>query len=136
MTQLTNQELSPKEKRPLETGVAENASSTPQFSPQVDIWENDQGLTVVADMPGVAVEGLNIDLNDNVLTIHGQVSLPNVGRKVLTQEYEIGDFYRQFKVAGEIDKEAIAATIKDGVLTVTLPKLAPAQPRKIVVVSA
>ncbi|MDR1608795.1 MAG: Hsp20/alpha crystallin family protein [Deltaproteobacteria bacterium] len=136
MTHHETQELSPQEKRPLDTGSAENVSTSPQFSPQVDIWENEKGLTVVADMPGVAAEGLNIDLNDNVLTIHGHLTPASDGRKVLTQEYEEGDYYRQFKLADDIDKDAIAATIKDGVLTVSLPKQAPAQPRKITVVSA
>jgi HSP20 family protein len=136
MTQTNAQELNPREKKPLDTGSAESTSTVPQFSPQVDIWESDKGLTVVADMPGVAAEGLNIDLNENVLTIHGHVVSPHEGRKILAQEFEVGDFYRQFKLSEDIDKEAIAAAIKDGVLTVTLPKLAPAQPRKIAVVSA
>jgi HSP20 family protein len=102
----------------------------------VDIWENDKGLTVVADMPGVSAEGLSIDLNENVLTIHGQVEIPFPGRRIISQEFEVGDFYRQFKLSEEIDQEAINAVIRDGVLTVNLPKLAPAQPRKITVVSA
>ncbi|MDR1873188.1 MAG: Hsp20/alpha crystallin family protein [Deltaproteobacteria bacterium] len=136
MTQTNTPELNVHEKRPLDPGSAEHTSTTPQFSPQVDIWENDQGLTVVADMPGVTADGLNIDLNDNVLTIHGHVLPPSATRKLLAQEFEVGDYYRQFKLSEDIDKEAIAATIKDGVLTVSLPKQAPAQPRKINVVTA
>jgi HSP20 family protein len=135
MTQSDIQELNPREKKPLDLGAAESTSTTPRFSPQVDIWENDKGLTVVADMPGVSANGLNIDLNDNALTIHGHVDSPHEGRKILAQEFEVGDYYRQFKLSEEIDKEAITASIKDGVLTVTLPKQAPAQPRKINVVS-
>ncbi|MDR1394702.1 MAG: Hsp20/alpha crystallin family protein [Deltaproteobacteria bacterium] len=131
-----NPELNFQEKRPLDTGSAESTVAEPRFSPQVDIWENDRGLTVVADMPGVEPDGLNIDLNDNVLTIHGQVKAAAQGGKVISQEFEVGDYYRQFKLSEEIDKDAIAATIKDGVLKVRLPKLAPAQPRKISVVSA
>ncbi|MDR1085977.1 MAG: Hsp20/alpha crystallin family protein [Deltaproteobacteria bacterium] len=136
MTQTNQPEINVQEKRPLDTGTAESTSSEPRFSPQVDIWENDRGLTVVADMPGVNADGLSIDLNDNVLTIHGRIEAQNPGKKVLTQEFEVGDYYRQFKLSEDIDKEAIAATIKDGVLAVSLPKMAPAQPRKITVVQA
>jgi HSP20 family protein len=136
MTQTTTPELNVQEKRPLDPGSAEHTSTTPQFSPQVDIWESDKGLTVVADMPGVTAEGLNIDLNESVLTIHGHVAPPETNRKILAQEFEVGDYYRQFKLSEDIDKEAIVAAIKDGVLTVTLPKQAPAQPRKITVVTA
>jgi HSP20 family protein len=128
--------MNPREKKLLDTGSAESTSTVPQFSPQVDIWENEKGLTVVADMPGVSAEGLNIDLNDNALTIHGHVTSPHEDRKIIAQEFEVGDFYRQFKLSDDIDKEAITAAIKDGVLTVTLPKQAPAQPRKITVVTA
>jgi HSP20 family protein len=133
MTQLNAQELNPRDKKPLDVGSAESTSTTPQFIPPVDIWDNEKGLTVVADIPGVALEGLNLDLNDNALTILGRVVSPREGLRILTQEFAIGDYYRQFKLNGDIDKENIVATVKDGVLTVSLPKLAPAQPRKIAV---
>jgi HSP20 family protein len=129
-------EINVQEKRPLDTGTAESTSSAARFSPQVDIWEDEKGLTVVADMPGVTAQGLNIDLNENVLTIHGQVAPVYEGLKILNQEFDVGDYFRQFKLSEEIDKDSIAASIKDGVLKVILPKLAPAQPRKITVVSA
>jgi HSP20 family protein len=135
MNQNANVEINAREKKPLDTGSAESTTTIPQFSPQVDIWEDDKGLTVVADMPGVAADGLSIDLNENVLTIHGRVDSHHDGRKVLAQEFEVGDYYRQFKLSEEIDKDAITAAIKDGVLTVSLPKQAPAQPRKINVVT-
>ena len=116
-------------------GGAETTSGGPRFSPLVDIWENDQGLTVVADMPGVTADGLNVDLRDNVLTILGKVLPEPTERKLLSREFEVGDFYRQFSLSEHIDQEKITAAMRDGVLTLTLPKQAPAQPRKITVVA-
>jgi len=130
-----NQELNPHEKRPLDMGGAESTSGELRFSPQVDIWESEAKLTVVADMPGVSAEGLNIDLKENVLTILGRVVKNHSGSKLISQEYEEGDFYRQFALSEQIDQSAITASMKDGVLTLTLPKTAPAQPRKITVLA-
>jgi HSP20 family protein len=131
----TNQEINVQDKTPVDMGGAETTSGGPRFSPLVDIWENSEGLTVVADMPGVTAEGLNVDLRENVLTIYGKVLPEAGGRKMLSREYEVGDFYRQFSLSEHIDQERITASMKDGVLTLTLPKLAPAQPRKITVVA-
>ncbi|MDR2442609.1 MAG: Hsp20/alpha crystallin family protein [Deltaproteobacteria bacterium] len=131
----SNQEINAHEKTPVDLGGVETTSGGPRFSPLVDIWENDQGLTVIADMPGVAADGLNIDLRDNVLTILGKVVEDKTERKIISREYEIGDYFRQFSLSEQIDQEKITAAVKDGVLTLTLPKLAPAQPRKITVVS-
>ncbi|MDR2456285.1 MAG: Hsp20/alpha crystallin family protein [Deltaproteobacteria bacterium] len=135
MTDNANQEINVQAKTPVDMGGAETTSGGPRFSPLVDIWENDGGLTVVADMPGVSAEGLNVDLRENVLTIYGKVPVDVVKRKVLSSEFEVGDFYRQFSLSEHIDQERITASMKDGVLTLTLPKQAPAQPRKINVVS-
>ncbi|MDR1050852.1 MAG: Hsp20/alpha crystallin family protein [Deltaproteobacteria bacterium] len=134
MTDGNSGELNAREKRPLDMGGAESTSGEPRFSPAVDIWESEEGLTVVADMPGVPPEGLNVDLKDNVLTIFGRVAEGAKGRKALLSEFEVGDYYRQFALSESIDQERITASIKDGVLTVALPKQAPSQPRKISVV--
>ncbi|MDR1656376.1 MAG: Hsp20/alpha crystallin family protein [Deltaproteobacteria bacterium] len=135
MTEVTSQEINVHEKTPVDMGGAETTSGGLRFSPLVDIWENEQGLTVVADMPGVTAEGLSVDLKDSVLTIFGKVVQEVPERRSLRREYEVGDYYRQFSLSEQINQEKITAAIKDGVLTVTLPKLAPAQPRKITVVS-
>ncbi|MDR3203509.1 MAG: Hsp20/alpha crystallin family protein [Deltaproteobacteria bacterium] len=130
-----SQELNPREKRPLDLKGAESTSGEPRFSPLVDIWESDECLTVVADMPGVAADGLSVNLHENVLTILGKVAEESQGRKLLSQEFETGDYYRQFALSELIDQAKIKASMKDGVLILTLPKQAPAQPRKIEVVS-
>jgi HSP20 family protein len=135
MTEVSSQELNVREKTPLDTGGVESTSGDPRFSPLVDIWENEQGLTVIADMPGVTAEGLSIDLRENILTIYGKIQEEKASGKIIAQEFEVGDFYRQFSLSEQIDQEKITASMKDGVLTLTLPKQAPAQPRKITVIS-
>jgi HSP20 family protein len=130
-----SQEINVQDKTPVDMGGAETTSGGLRFSPLVDIWENEQGLTVVADMPGVTAEGLSVDLRENVLTILGKVMPESADRKVISREFEVGDFYRQFSLSELIDQERISAAMRDGVLTLTLPKQAPAQPRKITVVA-
>ncbi|MDR0621562.1 MAG: Hsp20/alpha crystallin family protein [Deltaproteobacteria bacterium] len=133
MTDSNSQEINVREKQLLDTGGIESTSGEPRFSPLVDIFETEEGLTVIADMPGVAVDGLSVDLKDNVLTIQGKVNVEDKGKRYLAKEYEVGDYYRQFSLSELIDQEKITAAIKDGVLSVKLPKQAPAQPRKITV---
>lgn len=127
------QELKAQEK--VEVGAvnpAEPTFSDPIFAPLVDILESDTGLTLVADMPGVSADTLSVDLADRVLTIMGKVDRnPGDNLKILSSEYGVGDFYRQFTISEVIDQEKIAASLKNGVLTLELPKIAPAQPRKI-----
>lgn len=124
-------DMNVREKQQVSVGAAENTSDKPIFSPTVDIWENDQGLTLVADMPGVAPEDLSLDLSENTLTISGRVAPPIEGRKPLFKEYDEGNFYRQFSLAETIDQSNITASLRDGVLKLQLPRVAPAQPRKI-----
>jgi len=124
-------DLNVREKQEVTVGPAETTSDKPMFSPVVDIWETETGLILVADMPGVASEDLSLDLQDNTLTISGRVAQPAEGRRSLISEYEVGNYYRQFLLADNISQEAITATLKDGVLKLDLPRVAPAQPRKI-----
>jgi HSP20 family protein len=102
------------------------------FRPRVDIYETEKELTLVADLPGVKADDLDIDLREDTLTILGKVEHEEVGR-YLIKEYNVGSFYRQFAMSEVIDQEKIAANMKDGVLTLKLPKVEKAQPRKITV---
>jgi len=88
-------------------------------------------VTVVADMPGVTVEGVDIALEDNILTIQGHRAAQGQLGRIILEEYEAGHYLRRFTVAESIDQEKIAAALADGVLTVRLPKAMPTQPRKI-----
>jgi len=104
----------------------------PVFSPAVDIYESEEGLTLLADMPGVDRENLSIDLKDSVLTIRGIVkSPPEAGRKMIHREYREGDYVRRFSLPEVIDQDKISAALKDGVLTLALPKVEPAKPKRI-----
>jgi HSP20 family protein len=106
------------------------------FYPPIDIWEDEKGIHIEAEMPGVDASGLSVDLKENTLTILGKVAAPRkTEAKYLKEEFEIGDYYRQFTVSEVIDQEAITAKIRDGVLALYLPKQAPAQPRKIQVLT-
>lgn len=104
----------------------------PVYSPAVDIFENDHTITVLADMPGVKPDDLEIDLRDNVLTLSGRVSAPPRGADtVVLREYEPGTYFRQFSVSESIDQAKIDARLKDGVLRLELPKIERARPRQI-----
>ncbi|MBN2034859.1 MAG: Hsp20/alpha crystallin family protein [Deltaproteobacteria bacterium] len=102
------------------------------FSPAVDIFETEKELTLLADMPGVKADDLTIDLRDNVLTLDGEVKLPEVSdEEIVFQEYRTGKYSRQFNLTEMIDQSKIDAELKDGVLRLTLPKAEAAKPRKI-----
>ncbi len=128
-----SQDLNVREKQEVAVGAAESTRDQPMFSPVVDIWETEKGLMLVADMPGVTPENLTLDLQDNTLTLTGQIGPQPEGRKMLLREFEVGNYYRQFALADNIDQENITASMKDGVLKLELPRVAPAQPRKIMV---
>jgi HSP20 family protein len=110
--------------------AAEITREGPVYTPRVDIWENEKELTLVADIPGVEPAGLELDLRDNTLTIMGKVK-PEEDRRYLLMEFGVGNYYRQFTLSEVIDQERIAANVRNGVLTLTLPKVEKAQPRKI-----
>lgn len=104
------------------------------FTPDVDIFENERQITLLADMPGVTPEDVQIDLNDDVLTISGGVKpFEGANESDVLIEFEIGRYYRQFTLSEVIDQKKIAAKLEDGVLRLTLPKAEKAMPRQIAV---
>ena len=104
------------------------------FTPLVDIFETDKELTLLADMPGVTKEDLKIDLDNNQLTIVGDVTPPERSGEVdVFREFQTGRYFRQFTVSDVIDQSKIEATLTDGVLRLALPKVEAAKPRKIAV---
>ena len=113
------------------TGRGESTRGSVEFIPQVDIYEDKGGITVLADMPGVDKEGVSIDLKEDQLTINGKVLFPEEKETFLHREYESGNYFRQFTLSDMIDREKIAARMADGVLTLILPKAQKAVPKKI-----
>ena len=126
-------ELQVKEKQEVSSQVEQTRPGL-VFTPAVDIFESDQQITILADMPGVVTEDISIDLREGVLTIAGAVKpWEKADEKDVLIEFEIGKYYRQFALSEAIDQEKIDAQLNDGVLKVVLPKSAKAQPRKIAV---
>jgi HSP20 family protein len=121
------------EKQVVETEV-ERTRERPTFVPRADIYENDAAIVVVADMPGVDQDSIDITLEKNTLTINGTVEPAPRGNYSLSHaEYRVGDYTRSFSLTDEIDQDAIEATLKYGVLRLRLPKVTEAQTRKIAV---
>lgn len=102
------------------------------FTPTIDIYNTEEGLVLRADLPGVCVERLELQIEDNKLTLFGRVqeNLPD-GARLLHQEYQVGDFYRSFILSDEVAYDRISARMNAGVLEITLPRIPRAQPRKI-----
>lgn len=126
--ELTKQD--PKEKQE-EVTTAERTRSGTTYSPRVDIWEAEDKLLMYADMPGVTADKLDIQFENRELSIHGKVEPRHEDLNFLCGEYGIGDFYRTFTIGEAIDAANISAALKDGVLTLTLPKTEAVKPRRI-----
>ena len=128
---MTEKEMHVSKKKEVQQ-AGEPTKAERQFLPAVDIFETDAAVTVLAEMPGVDKGGVDINLEDDVLTIKGKRE-GEVGKEevVLLKEYESGSYLRKFTVSEMIDQDQIEATMQDGILTLKLPKIAPAKPRKI-----
>jgi HSP20 family protein len=102
------------------------------FVPATYIYESAEGLTLAAELPGVRPDGLEVTVEENVLVIRGrpQAAAPIVG-EVLLQEFASGEFYRAFQLPADYDTSKIEATLKEGVLTLKLPKSERMKPRRI-----
>ena len=107
------------------------------FQPAVDIFETSNELVLVADMPGVPPDAVDVDLKGDELTIEGRVRTDEYeGLKPLHVEYGVGGFYRTFTLGESIDREGIKAQLKNGVLVLKLPKAERARARRIAVDAA
>jgi len=102
------------------------------FTPPIDIFETPEGLVLLADLPGVTIESLELQVQDNKLTLFGKVTpeLPADAR-LIHQEYAVGHFLRSFILSDEVDHDRIVARLNQGVLEVVLPQLRKSEPRRI-----
>ncbi|AEB10587.1 Hsp20/alpha crystallin family protein [Desulfobacca acetoxidans] len=133
---MADKELQPKEK---EAAPVKMETTRPGrvFLPAVDIYETPEAIVLLADMPGVASDKVNIDLKEDQLTISGEISPPmGQGEHLLVREYDTGNFLREFTLGQIVDQSRIEAAMKDGVLRLVLPKVERAKPRKIEVKTA
>src|SRR6478609_9470954 len=117
-------------------GTATTSQPSVWFTPRFDIYENANEYVLMGDLPGVNPADLDVKYENQELTIHGRVPQRCTGGQCFAEEYGVGDFRRSFMIGDVIDGSQIAAELKDGVLTVQLPKRAEAKPRKIAVKSA
>jgi HSP20 family molecular chaperone IbpA len=118
--------------KPEEDVAKETTEPRYVFTPPIDIFETDEGLVLRADLPGVTAETVELQVQDNKLTLFGHVAsyIPE-GAKVLHQEYGVGDFLRSFILSDEVDHERISAKFNHGVLEVVLPRAPKPEPRRI-----
>lgn len=110
-------------------------SSGMLFNPPIDIYETDNGLVLYADLPGVCSDGLDLQVQDNRLSLFGRVKPQTVSQNVIHEEYKVGDFLRSFILSDDVDHEHITARLNNGVLRVELPRTARSEPRRIEVSS-
>lgn len=102
------------------------------FTPPIDIFETADGLVLQADLPGVAPDSLELQVQDNKLSLFGRVKLPvPVEARLIHQEYQPGHFLRSFILSDEVDHNRISAKLSQGVLEVFLPRLPKPEPRRI-----
>ena len=127
----SRQELQVQKKREQET--REEATIPARvFVPSADIYETQDALTVIPEMPGVEKSNVDIRVEDGVLTVLGKLDLSKYqGLQPLYIEYNVGHYSRSFQLSSKVDQSRIAAELKDGVLSLTLPKVEEAKPRTI-----
>ena len=132
MSEDTTLQVQDTEKREVEETGAERTRDRLAFVPRADVYETEDAIVVVADVPGVDENSVDITLEDNVLTINGYVEPEQPeGHSLAYAEYRVGDYLRAFTLSDQIDQEGIEATLKDGVLRLQLPKAAAAKRRTI-----
>jgi HSP20 family molecular chaperone IbpA len=125
------QELQVRKKREVEK-KEEATIPARVFIPTADIYETPSELKVVLEMPGIEKNNVEISLEDGVLHVEGRLDLSKYqGLQPLYTEYNVGHYARSFQLSGKIDQSKIAAEMKDGVLSLTLPKVEEAKPRTI-----
>lgn len=101
-------------------------------TPLVDIHEGPDGLILEADLPGASEDGLTIELEENVLTLHARVDVPTpAGSKVILEEFRLVDFHRSFILGDDVDRDRISAELKHGVLRLALPRAERSKARRI-----
>jgi HSP20 family molecular chaperone IbpA len=122
---------------PTELARTEQIPSVPEpprllFTPPIDIYETENGLVLYADLPGVVKEGLDLQVQDNRLTLFGRVKQrDDQPGQLIHEEYQEGDFLRSFILSDEVDHERITARLNNGVLRVELPRASHTKPRRI-----
>jgi HSP20 family protein len=135
MSAKENKELQVSEKKAVQKSAGEPTREGVAFVPEVDIIENNEGIALHADLPGVSKDNIRIDVHEGVLTLTATVEPPPANHRLLYREYDIGGFTRRFTLGEKINQEKIQAQLTNGVLTLVLPKAEEHKPRKIEITS-
>ncbi|MBW2277749.1 MAG: Hsp20/alpha crystallin family protein [Deltaproteobacteria bacterium] len=136
MTKEEKKEIEVREKEQVAPTEGEPTREGVYYTPSVDIYADDEAITVTADLPGVKTEDLEVDLREGVLTVTGHVGPAESRLKPVYREYGIGGYTRRFTVGDKIDQAAISAKLEHGVLELRLPRAERHKPRKIEVKAA
>ena len=127
----TDHELQVQQKREVES-KEESTMPARLFLPQTDIFETSEALTLVLEMPGVDKGGVEVKVENDVLNIEGRVDFSKYdGLQPLYTEYNVGYYARSFRLSSKIEQDGISAELRDGVMTLLLPKAEKAKARKI-----
>jgi len=127
----TQQELQVQPKREVEK-KRESTVPSLTFIPATDIFETDQALTVIMEMPGVGKDNVDVRVQDDIVTVEGLIDHSKYeGIEPVYTEYNVGNYARSFQVSSKIEQSGISAELKNGVMTLVLPKAEKAKPRKI-----
>jgi HSP20 family protein len=125
------QELQVQQKRELET-KEETTIPTRTYLPTADIFETQDALQVILEMPGVEKTNIDVTVEEGVLSVRGRLDFSKYNNlQPLYTEYNVGHYARSFRLSSKIDVSKIGAELSDGVLTLTLPKVEEAKPRTI-----
>lgn len=125
------QELQVRQKQEVEK-AQESTRPMRAFLPTTDIFETDDALTMLLEMPGVDRENIEISVENGVLTVEGKINFSKYeGLQPVYSEYNIGPFRRTFRISSRIDQDNIKAEMQGGVITLVLPKAEEAKPRRI-----
>jgi HSP20 family protein len=124
-------ELQVQQKREVEK-AQEQTMPMRAFLPTTDIYETEDALTVVLEMPGVDRNNIEVNLENGVLTVEGKINFGKYeGLQPIYSEYNIGPYRRSFRLSSRVDQDNIRAELRDGVVSLVLPKAAEAKPRRI-----
>lgn len=125
------QELRVQHKREAET-KQESTIPARVYVPVTDIFETEDALTLKLEMPGVTKDRVDVRVENDILTIEGRMDFGGYEQlRPLYTEYNIGNYARTFQLSSKIEQDRISAALKDGVMTLVLPKVERAKPRKI-----
>jgi HSP20 family protein len=128
---MSPQELQVQEKREVDR-QQEATVPARAFLPSTDIFESDDVLTIVMEMPGVGREDVDVNVENGVLRVEGRLDFSKYeGMQPVYTEYNIGHYRRSFSLSSKVDQDRISAQMQDGVLTLLLPKAEEAKPRRI-----